>query len=103
MKTGVYGGTFNPIHNGHLHIVEEFRRGLGLDRVLLIPAHVPPHKTAPDFGPCRGPAGNVPAGGAEQSSISGVRPGDHAARPSYTSDTLEFLSGGKSRSQILHF
>ena len=35
MKTGIYGGTFNPIHNGHLHIVEEFRRGLGLDRVLL--------------------------------------------------------------------
>ena len=34
MKTGIYGGTFNPIHNGHLHIVEEFRRGLGLDRVL---------------------------------------------------------------------
>ena len=51
MKTGVYGGTFNPIHNGHLHIVEEFRRGLGLDRVLLIPAHVPPHKTAPDLAP----------------------------------------------------
>ena len=46
MKTGIYGGTFNPIHNGHLHIVEEFRRGLGLDRVLLIPTRVPPHKAA---------------------------------------------------------
>ena len=49
MKTGIYGGTFNPIHNGHLHIVEEFRRGLGLDRVLLIPTRVPPHKAAPDL------------------------------------------------------
>ena len=36
MKTGIYGGTFNPIHKGHLHIVEAFRKGLGLDRVLLL-------------------------------------------------------------------
>ena len=50
MKTGIYGGTFNPIHKGHLHIVEAFRKGLGLDRVLLIPTRVPPHKAAPDLG-----------------------------------------------------
>ena len=49
MKTGIYGGTFNPIHKGHLHIVEAFRKGLGLDRVLLIPTRVPPHKAAPDL------------------------------------------------------
>lgn len=92
MKTGVYGGTFNPIHNGHLHIVEEFRRGLGLDRVLLIPAHVPPHKTAPDLAPagdrlemCRLAAEKTPW--LQVSSIELEREGK-----SYTADTLEELS-----------
>ena len=47
MKTGIYGGTFNPIHRGHIHLAEEFARRLGLDRVLLIPTRVPPHKAAP--------------------------------------------------------
>ena len=92
MKTGVYGGTFNPIHNGHLHIVEEFRRGLGLDRVLLIPAHVPPHKTAPDlasagerFAMCRLAAQGKPW--LELSDIEMRREGK-----SYTAETLEELS-----------
>ena len=49
MKTGIYGGTFNPIHRGHIHLAEEFARRLGLDRVLLIPTRVPPHKAAPDL------------------------------------------------------
>lgn len=62
MKTGIYGGTFNPIHNGHLHIVEEFRRGLGLDRVLLIPTRVPPHKAAPDLASAGERLCHVPPG-----------------------------------------
>lgn len=49
MRIGVYGGTFNPIHLGHLHLLEEFARRLSLDQVLLIPTHVPPHKAAPDL------------------------------------------------------
>lgn len=92
MKTGIYGGTFNPIHNGHLHIVEEFRRGLGLDRVLLIPTRVPPHKAAPDlasagerFAMCRLAAQGKPW--LELSDIEMRREGK-----SYTAETLEELS-----------
>ena len=44
MKIGIYGGTFNPIHRGHVHILKEFTERIGLDMVLLIPTHVPPHK-----------------------------------------------------------
>lgn len=51
MKLGVYGGTFNPVHLGHLHILREFIRRLSLDRVLMIPTGVPPHKQAPDLAP----------------------------------------------------
>ena len=92
MKTGIYGGTFNPIHNGHLHIVEEFRRGLGLDRVLLIPTRVPPHKAAPDLASaqdrcamCRLAIQEKPW--LELSDIEMRREGK-----SYTAETLEELS-----------
>lgn len=44
MKTGILGGTFNPVHNAHLRIAEEVRDIFGLDRVLFIPAATPPHK-----------------------------------------------------------
>ena len=45
MKTGIYGGSFNPIHKGHLTAAMSAARQLGLDRLFLIPASVPPHKT----------------------------------------------------------
>lgn len=44
MKTGILGGTFNPIHLAHLRIAEEVYQTLELDRVLFIPAAEPPHK-----------------------------------------------------------
>ena len=44
MRTGILGGTFNPIHNAHLRIAEESRDLFGLDRVIFIPAATPPHK-----------------------------------------------------------
>ena len=46
MRIGVYGGTFNPIHQGHLQLALEYARRLSLDKVLLIPANIPPHKRA---------------------------------------------------------
>lgn len=46
MRTGIYGGTFNPIHLAHVHLVREFAARLQLDRVLLIPTGQPPHKVA---------------------------------------------------------
>lgn len=44
MKTGILGGTFNPIHLAHLGIAEESLQALKLDRVIFIPAAKPPHK-----------------------------------------------------------
>lgn len=44
MKTGILGGTFNPIHLAHLRIAEEVRESCGLDRILFLPAAAPPHK-----------------------------------------------------------
>lgn len=44
MRIGIMGGTFDPIHYGHLRCVEEVREGLGLDKVLFVPTAVTPHK-----------------------------------------------------------
>lgn len=43
-RIGIFGGSFNPPHSGHLLAVAEFRKKLALDQVLLIPAAQPPHK-----------------------------------------------------------
>ena len=50
-RIGIYGGTFNPPHRGHILAVQEFARQLNLDRVLMIPAAVPPHKALPAGSP----------------------------------------------------
>lgn len=45
MKIGIYGGSFNPVHNGHLHLLQGFQEALGFDRILMVPTCQPPHKT----------------------------------------------------------
>ncbi|MBQ7665214.1 MAG: adenylyltransferase/cytidyltransferase family protein, partial [Synergistaceae bacterium] len=44
MKTGIMGGTFDPIHYGHLLAAEEARRNLGIERLIFVPTGDPPHK-----------------------------------------------------------
>ncbi|MBI3060946.1 MAG: adenylyltransferase/cytidyltransferase family protein, partial [Deltaproteobacteria bacterium] len=44
MKIGLFGGTFDPIHWGHLRNAEEVREAFSLDRLLFIPTGEPPHK-----------------------------------------------------------
>ena len=46
MRIGILGGTFNPIHNTHLRIARAAREQFALDRVLFVPAKLPPHKLA---------------------------------------------------------
>ena len=46
-KIGIFGGTFAPIHNGHIRIALKFKEEFCLDKLLIIPASVPPHKEQP--------------------------------------------------------
>ena len=45
MRIGLFGGTFNPIHRGHLYAASEVIKRFHLDQIFLIPAALPPHKT----------------------------------------------------------
>ncbi len=49
MKIGLYGGSFDPIHSGHIRPVLEAREECGLDRVIYLPTAVPPHKPGRQF------------------------------------------------------
>ena len=53
-KLGLFGGTFNPIHNGHLRAAEEITRQARLEKILFIPSYIPPHKEQR----CVAPAGH---------------------------------------------
>jgi nicotinate-nucleotide adenylyltransferase len=48
---GILGGTFDPIHLGHTQSAQAVANELGLQKILLIPAHIPPHKISPDLIP----------------------------------------------------
>ncbi|MDD5864100.1 MAG: nicotinate (nicotinamide) nucleotide adenylyltransferase [Firmicutes bacterium] len=50
-RIGIYGGTFNPPHIGHIQAAKQAIPALGLDRLILIPAGVAPHKTLPEHSP----------------------------------------------------
>jgi nicotinate-nucleotide adenylyltransferase len=51
MRVGLFGGSFNPIHFGHLRAAEEVRETLNLDLIYFIPAASPPHKTEGELAP----------------------------------------------------
>lgn len=51
MKTGIFGGAFNPVHNGHLRLAREYYNSLGLDRLIFIPTSQPPHKSGEHLAP----------------------------------------------------
>ena len=50
-KIGIFGGTFDPIHVGHLSVAEEFAAAFGLEQVLMMVAAVPPHRERPAASP----------------------------------------------------
>ncbi|MGZ5020922.1 MAG: nicotinate-nicotinamide nucleotide adenylyltransferase, partial [Chthoniobacterales bacterium] len=50
-KIGIYGGTFDPIHHGHLILAREALEKLGLEQIIFVPAAVSPHKMTKTSAP----------------------------------------------------
>jgi nicotinate-nucleotide adenylyltransferase len=87
-RIGLLGGTLDPIHLGHVETAQAARRALGLDRVYVLPSHVPPHRLQQPFasGYHRFAMAALAINGIEGLAASDMElcaPG-----PSYTADTL---------------
>jgi nicotinate-nucleotide adenylyltransferase len=90
-RVGVFGGTFDPIHIGHLILAEEARSQLALDWIYFVPAGDPPHKQERSISPVEERIRMAELATAENaaflvSRIDADRPGPH-----YTTDTLQLL------------
>ncbi len=91
-RIGLLGGTFNPPHLGHLVCAQDARAQLGLDRVLLLPVHTPPHKeTEADPGVEHRVRLCIAAAGGDDEWLGVSRSEADVAGPSYTVDTLSRL------------
>ncbi|MCI8651257.1 MAG: nicotinate (nicotinamide) nucleotide adenylyltransferase [Oscillospiraceae bacterium] len=97
MKIGVYGGTFNPPHLGHLISARFAMDALGLDKLIFVPAAVPPHKELPEGSPSAEKRLEMMAIAADTLLLPGkVEVSDMELRregKSYTADTLRQLRG----------
>jgi len=101
MRTGILGGSFDPIHHGHLILARAAREELGLDRVIFIPAHASPHKTG-DFSTTE--AGRLAMvrlaiEGEEGFELSDIEL--HRPPPSYTIDTLRELRAAHPKDDLV--
>ena len=90
-RTAVFGGSFNPIHYGHLLLADEVLETLKLDRILFVPAAVPPHKSPAHLAPAgdRHEMVRLATAGHPKFEVSDAEL--RRAGPSYTVDTLEAL------------
>jgi nicotinate-nucleotide adenylyltransferase len=100
-RVGMMGGTFDPIHVGHLAIADDVREALDLERILFVPAGMPPHKPAGAVTSVAHRLAMVEAAiedneAFELSRVEVDRPG-----PSYTVDTVEALSASFDVTVIL--
>ncbi|MGH9584075.1 MAG: nicotinate-nucleotide adenylyltransferase [Bryobacteraceae bacterium] len=101
-RIGFFGGTFDPIHSGHLQIAREAARTFALDRVLFIPAANPPHKTAAALAPYADRLRMVEIACAPYPNFSASAL-ESGPDKSYTVDTLERARQGSFRGDELFF
>jgi nicotinate-nucleotide adenylyltransferase len=90
-RLGILGGTFDPIHHGHLVAAEEARFQLALDKVLFVPAGAPPHKPARPISPASHRLHMVELAIAGKPYFAVSRVDVDRPAPSYTVDTLRLL------------
>lgn len=99
-RIGLYGGSFNPVHLGHLRSATEVREYAKLGEVWLVPVHVPPHKSSEDLAPAAARLRMLELAvqghaGLRASSVEIDRPG-----PSYTIETVRLVKEQEPEAEI---
>jgi nicotinate (nicotinamide) nucleotide adenylyltransferase len=89
MKIGLFGGSFDPIHCGHLEPVKEARRLLGLERVIYLPTAIPPHKPGRHLAPPLARYAMVELAILAEEGLYASPYELTLDRPAYTAETLE--------------
>ena len=90
-RIGVYGGTFDPIHNTHLAIARAAREQAKLDTVLFVVSAEPPHKRGATFASAEDRLALVETAVADDPAMAASRIELDRTGPSYTADTLDQL------------
>ena len=103
MRIGIQGGTFNPIHHGHLRAAEEVREALGLDQIRFIPSAQPPHKPDEEIAPAEDRLEMVRLAVAGHAGFVCDPVEVERKGFSYTVDTLAALSEGACRGHEIFF
>lgn len=103
MRLGLFGGTFNPIHLGHLRAAVEVQEAFNLDKLLLIPSARPPHKTADHVAGAQNRLEMVRLAVhgepfLEASDVELDRPG-----PSFTIETLRYFQDRFGHQSTIYF
>jgi nicotinate-nucleotide adenylyltransferase len=92
---GIMGGTFDPIHLGHLAAADEAREVLGLERIVFVPAGIPPHKTDQTVTAPEHRLAMVEAAIADNTAFEVSRIDIDRAGPSFTVDTVELVAAAE--------
>jgi nicotinate-nucleotide adenylyltransferase len=100
---GVLGGTFDPVHNGHLVLAEAARREFALARILFIPAAQPPHKLGEPISPFHHRAAMLDLALVGHPVFGVSRMEEKRPGPSYSVDTLRELRTDLGWEQPLYF
>jgi nicotinate-nucleotide adenylyltransferase len=115
MKLGLFGGSFDPIHRGHVEPVQAARRALALDRVIYLPTAVPPHKPGRVLAPAHARYAMVEMALLDEEGLYASSFELTLERPAYTIETLEhfretvpgaelhLLIGGDSYADLDHW
>ncbi len=101
-RIGLFGGTFNPIHEGHLHIASQVLNRIDLDLILFIPTGLPPHKDLQDILPAEHRMKMITLALSDKPQFVPCDIEIKRAGPSFTIDTIDILRN-KFPEDILFF
>jgi len=102
LRLALFGGTFDPIHNGHLAMAREAAGRCALDRVWIIPANRPPHKASATHAPYKDRLRMVEIACAAEPGFEASRLEEGEGR-SYSIDTIEKVRATLKPEDELHF